>query len=95
MSSGLCDHAGTAPIGAIHQVPTSADLVIVDQFEELFTLTEDESTRSEFVRLLAARGSANGPTAWSSPCAPISMATAHASPIWLLSSPTAKWSSDR
>ena len=46
---------GTAPIRAIYQVPTSADLVIVDQFEELFTLTEDESTRSEFVRLLLSR----------------------------------------
>ena len=30
---------GTAPLRSIYQVPTSADLVIVDQFEELFTMT--------------------------------------------------------
>ena len=33
----------------------SVDVVIVDQFEELFTLTDDEATQREFVRLLLAR----------------------------------------
>ncbi|HSB87623.1 MAG TPA: BTAD domain-containing putative transcriptional regulator, partial [Ilumatobacteraceae bacterium] len=46
---------GSAPLRAIYQVPTSADLIVVDQFEELFTLTDDETTRTEFVRLLLAR----------------------------------------
>jgi DNA-binding SARP family transcriptional activator/WD40 repeat protein len=46
---------GTAPLRAMYQVPTTADLVIVDQFEELFTLTDGEWTRAEFVRLLLSR----------------------------------------
>ncbi|HEY7627919.1 MAG TPA: BTAD domain-containing putative transcriptional regulator, partial [Ilumatobacteraceae bacterium] len=46
---------GSSPLRAIYQVPSSADLIIVDQFEELFTLIDDEPTRSEFIRLLLAR----------------------------------------
>src|SRR6185503_7838800 len=46
---------GTAPLRSIYQAPTSADVVIVDQFEELFTLTDDEATQRKFVRLLLAR----------------------------------------
>ena len=46
---------GSGPLRSIYQVPTSADVVIVDQFEELFTLTDDEATQREFVRLLLAR----------------------------------------
>ena len=46
---------GTAPLRSICQVPGSVDVVVVDQFEELFTLTDDEATRREFVRLLLAR----------------------------------------
>ena len=36
-------------------MPASVDVVIVDQFEELFTLTDDEAIQREFVRLLVAR----------------------------------------
>jgi DNA-binding SARP family transcriptional activator/WD40 repeat protein len=46
---------GIAPLRTIYQVPGSVDVVIVDQFEELFTLTDDEATQREFVRLLVAR----------------------------------------
>jgi DNA-binding SARP family transcriptional activator/WD40 repeat protein len=46
---------GTVPLRSIYQVPTSADVIIVDQFEELFTLTDDEATQREFVRLLVGR----------------------------------------
>ena len=46
---------GTAPLRSIYQVSRSADVVIVAQFEELFTLTDDEATHREFVRLLLAR----------------------------------------
>ena len=46
---------GVAPLRTIYQVPGSADVVVVDQFEELFTLTDDEATQREFVRLLVAR----------------------------------------
>ena len=46
---------GTAPLRSIYQVPRLVDLVIVDQFEELFTLTDDEATQREFVRLLLTR----------------------------------------
>ena len=45
---------GPSPLRSIYQVPASADVVIVDQFEELFTLTDDEATQREFVRLLIA-----------------------------------------
>jgi DNA-binding SARP family transcriptional activator/WD40 repeat protein len=46
---------GTAPLRSIYQAPTSADVLVVDQFEELFTLTDDDATQREFVRLLLAR----------------------------------------
>lgn len=46
---------GTSPVRTIYQLPPTADLIIVDQFEELFTLTDDEPVRHEFVRLLLAR----------------------------------------
>jgi DNA-binding SARP family transcriptional activator/WD40 repeat protein len=46
---------GTSPLRSIYQVPRSADVVIVDQFEELFTLTSDEAAQREFVRVLLAR----------------------------------------
>ena len=46
---------GTAPLRSIYQVPASADVVIVDQFEELFTLTDNEVTQREFVHVLLAR----------------------------------------
>ena len=39
---------------SIYQVPRSADVVIVDQFEELFTLTDDDAVQREFVRVLLA-----------------------------------------
>gem|GEM_PF-7089205 len=45
---------GPAPLRSIYQVPTSADVIIVDQFEELFTLTDNEAVRREFVRTLLA-----------------------------------------
>ncbi|MEY2523646.1 MAG: hypothetical protein QOJ66_2211, partial [Ilumatobacteraceae bacterium] len=51
---------GTAPLRSIYQVPTSVDLVIVDQFEELFTMTDDEAVQREFVRLLLARVNGTG-----------------------------------
>jgi DNA-binding SARP family transcriptional activator/WD40 repeat protein len=46
---------GIAPLRAIYQVPGWVGVVVVDQFEELFTLTDDEATQREFVRLLVAR----------------------------------------
>ena len=46
---------GTSPLRSIYQVPASVDVVIVDQFEELFTLTDEEAMQREFVRLLLAR----------------------------------------
>ena len=46
---------GAAPLRSIYQVPQSVDLLVVDQFEELFTLTDDEATQREFVRLLLVR----------------------------------------
>jgi DNA-binding SARP family transcriptional activator/WD40 repeat protein len=46
---------GTSPMRSIYQVPGSVDVVIVDQFEELFTLTDDEATQRQFVRLLLDR----------------------------------------
>lgn len=46
---------GTAPLRSVYQVSSSVDVVIVDQFEELFTLTDDEATQREFVRVLLAR----------------------------------------
>jgi DNA-binding SARP family transcriptional activator/WD40 repeat protein len=46
---------GTVPLRSIYQVPASADVVVVDQFEELFTLTDDDAIQREFVRLLLAR----------------------------------------
>ncbi|HZI44309.1 MAG TPA: BTAD domain-containing putative transcriptional regulator, partial [Ilumatobacter sp.] len=45
---------GATPMRSIYQVPRSADVVIVDQFEELFTLTEDDAVHREFVRVLLA-----------------------------------------
>ena len=46
---------GIAPLRTFYQVPRSVDVVVIDQFEELFTLTDDEATQREFVRLLVAR----------------------------------------
>ena len=46
---------GTTPLRSIYRVPAAADVIIVDQFEELFTLTDDEAAQREFVRLLVAR----------------------------------------
>lgn len=45
---------GSTPMRSIYQVPRSADVVIVDQFEELFTLTDDDAIQREFVRVLLA-----------------------------------------
>jgi DNA-binding SARP family transcriptional activator/WD40 repeat protein len=45
---------GAAPMRSIYQAPRSADVVIVDQFEELFTLTDDDAVQREFVRVLLA-----------------------------------------
>ena len=45
---------GATPMRSIYQVSRSADVIVVDQFEELFTLTEDEAVQREFVRVLLA-----------------------------------------
>jgi hypothetical protein len=45
---------GAAPMRSIYHVPRSSGVVIVDQFEELFTLTDDEATQREFVRVRLA-----------------------------------------
>jgi hypothetical protein len=42
---------GTNPLEALDAVKENA-LVVVDQFEELFTLTRDEATRKEFIKEL-------------------------------------------
>ncbi|MBI5954914.1 MAG: PD40 domain-containing protein [Chloroflexi bacterium] len=42
---------GTNPLEAVEAVKENA-LVVVDQFEELFTLTRDEATRKEFITRL-------------------------------------------
>jgi WD40 repeat protein/energy-coupling factor transporter ATP-binding protein EcfA2 len=39
---------GTDPLGVLESVKDKP-LIVVDQFEELFTLTKDESTRKEFI----------------------------------------------
>jgi DNA-binding SARP family transcriptional activator/WD40 repeat protein len=51
---------GAAPMRSIYQVTRSADLIIVDQFEELFTLSADEAVQREFVRVLLAMRTGDG-----------------------------------
>ncbi|THA40437.1 helix-turn-helix domain-containing protein [Streptomyces sp. A1547] len=52
-----------APSGE-HRLPTVRPVLLVDQFEELFTLCSDEDERRGFVRVLCAlAASAPGPTA--------------------------------
>jgi len=43
---------GSNPLGELDAVKDDQRLVVVDQFEELFTLTSDESVRQEFVTRL-------------------------------------------
>ncbi|MGI8331667.1 NACHT and WD repeat domain-containing protein [Actinomadura scrupuli] len=45
---------GTAPLAALDRCPAEAALII-DQFEELFTLCADEAERGAFIAALAAR----------------------------------------
>src|SRR4029079_17720399 len=45
---------GADPMRSVYEVPRTADVVAVDQFEELFTLTDDEAVHREFVRVLLA-----------------------------------------
>ncbi|MBP2327453.1 WD40 repeat protein [Kibdelosporangium banguiense] len=46
---------GARPATALREVPADDDVLVVDQFEELFTLCPDALEKSEFVDALAAR----------------------------------------
>ncbi len=40
---------GPQPLRSLYEAGRAVDLIVVDQFEELFTLTDDEDRRTEFV----------------------------------------------
>ena len=83
----ICDHrAGRAPLEKI--IPgAGADLVVVDQFEEVFTLCRDEDERFAFVEVCSTPRSKGA--ASSSCCAPTSTGTAPHTRAWLRRSRTA------
>lgn len=79
-------HPVTQLENALADVPTDQPhLIVVDQFEELFTLCSDAAQRQAFLdrllSLLAAQKSKIENQKSSSPCAPTSGANAPASPI--------------
>lgn len=60
LSTWAVINPGLSPLRSYYQVPASVDLVIVDQFEELFTSTDDPTVREQFVSLLVERASSSG-----------------------------------
>ncbi len=78
---------GERPLSALAELPASGDgerlVVVVDQFEEVFTLCRDEVERAAFVAP-AGRQWPPIPRArsWSSACAATTTATAAPTPSW-------------
>ena len=61
--------------------PRQRCVLLVDQFEEIFTQTKDEDEHAAYIKLLTtAARLTKGEPSLSSPCAPISSRTAPATP---------------